>query len=35
MGSPSTSATAIRSIPAGAMVVQAASKNEAGGGLKP
>ena len=31
-GSPSTSATAIRSIPAGAMVVQAASKNEAGGG---
>lgn len=34
-GSPSTSATAIRSIPAGAIVVQAASKNEAGGGEKP
>src|SRR6185437_15180846 len=34
-GSPSISATPNRSIPAGAMVDQAASKNDAGGGDKP
>ena len=34
-GSPATSATAIRSIPEGAMADQAASKNENGGGEKP